>query len=107
MDWIALRPNAPVELVLAYNAGRMTNTGYVFSAVGGRALFLSLAAGAEVQQRLGQLGVKRGDRVRILLEVSYAGGRRVNRYQVCRAGGGTWGERGDGTFAVPCLGAVL
>lgn len=104
MEWIRLQPNVPVELVLAYDEGRLCNSGYVFGGVGGRGLFLGLAAGAKVQARMRQLGVRRGDRVRFLASVSYQGGHRRVEHRVFRAS--SYGSQPDGTFVVPCIGGV-
>lgn len=106
MEWLKLQPNVPVDLVLAYDEGRLCNSGYVFGGVGGRGLFLGLAAGAEVQARMRQLGVRRGDRVRIVAFVSYQGGRRRVDHRVFRPSS-SCGSQPDGTFVVPCIGGAL
>lgn len=107
MQWMTLRPGVPLEFALAFDEGKMGKRGWVFGADRGRALFVrSAAAGAEIQRKLSAAGARRGDRVRLMLNVSYRGGERRETFEAWKISTSRWGAQPDGTFVVPVVGAV-
>lgn len=99
---INVRPGVPVDLVLAYTEGKPVNGAHMmFSTVDQRVLFVPIAAGHEIQAKLRDLGVQRGERILVCEERTRdQAGQVSTRWNVFRTDRPV-GEQADGTFVVP------
>jgi hypothetical protein len=98
---LELAPNVPVEIALAYGAGKIIDTAggaqrVMFSLVNGKVMFLDL----DVAQRVNELGVKPRQPFYI---VKNKGGKRTDpvEWRVWMSPEASIGEQPDGTFVVP------
>src|ERR1017187_742962 len=101
---IRLTPDVPVDLVLAYTAGKPVqgNKGpqVMFSTTDQRVLFVPPEAGQAIERQLQALGIRRGERILVCRERAIDAGVATMRWNVYRAGPPA-GEQADGTFIVP------
>jgi hypothetical protein len=98
---IRIYPNVPVDMVLAYAEGKPCSHGKImFSTVDDRCLFVPEAAGREIQARLNDMRIRRGDRILITQFVEYGPGGKETSWKVVRAAV-SCGQQPDGSFVVP------
>ena len=105
MTKICLRPHVPVDLELAYTEGKPVESKWkgpqmMFSTVDGRVLYVPIEAGHEIQNRLRDLGIQRGERILICEQQERQGAEVLTSYEVHRIERAV-GEQRDGTFVVP------
>jgi hypothetical protein len=95
-------PEVPIDITLAFVEGKMTTGNrMMFSTTDDRVLFLSAAAGQEVQAKLRDLRIQAGDRVLLRLTRDYSTGQCEETWEVYRAGAVPVGKQANGSIIVP------